>query len=319
MMARVQQFLTLAWLAAAMACAASAVLFGVPTWALTVLVLLLVGQALFLAVGFLVLASVQENTPMPAPSASQLARAWWGETLRAPRVFSWQQPFRSNAQPDSVPPQPATQSGVVLVHGFFCNRGIWNPWMTRLRAAGVPFIAVNLEPVFGSIGEYPLVIEAAVARMEAATGCAPVLVAHSMGGLAVRAWLDRFDAAARVRRVITIGTPHQGTWLGRFAHTINTREMALKSAWLTQLQVRESTRANHPYALFTCFYGNCDHIVFPASNAMLVGAENRHLGATAHVQMAFRDEVFDEVGRWLEVPSRAPAAVPAMPEPAAKR
>ncbi|HET6599087.1 MAG TPA: alpha/beta fold hydrolase [Burkholderiaceae bacterium] len=316
-MARVQQFLTLAWLAAAMACAASAVWFGVPAWALAVLVLLLAGHGLVLAVGFLMLAAVQEKTPTAAPSAWELARAWWGEVLRAPRVFAWHQPFRSNAEPDSVPPQSATQVGVILVHGFFCNRGIWNPWMTRLRGAGVPFIAVNLEPVFGSIGEYPRAIEAAVARMEAATGRAPVLVAHSMGGLAVRAWLDRFDASARVRRVITIGTPHQGTWLGRFAHTVNTREMALKSAWLTQLQRREARRERHPYAHFTCFYGNCDHIVCPASNAKLIGAQNRHLGATAHVQMAFRDEVFDEVWRWLDVPNDAPVST--MAEPAAKR
>ena len=205
------------------------------------------------------------------------------------------------------------------MHGFFCNRGIWNPWMSRLRTAGAPFIAVNLEPVFGSIDEYLPVIEAAVSRMEAATGRAPVLVAHSMGGLAVRAWLDQFDATARVHRIITIGTPHHGTWLGRFARTTNTREMGLKSAWLTQLQMREATRGSHPYANFTCFYGHCDHIVFPASSAMLVGAENRHLGATAHVQMAFRDEVFDEVWRWLEIPDDAPAPALAGRVPLATR
>ncbi|MEO6660105.1 MAG: hypothetical protein ABIN44_07315 [Burkholderiaceae bacterium] len=158
MVARLQQFLALAWLVAVLASATALMWFGATTWAWAALVLLLVGQALFLAAGFLVLAAVQENTPTPPPSVAQLVRAWWGETLWAPRVFSWQQPFRSNAQTDSVPVQSTTQRGVVFVHGFFCNRGIWNPWMARLRAAGSPFIAVNLEPVFGSIGEYLPVI-----------------------------------------------------------------------------------------------------------------------------------------------------------------
>ena len=316
-MARLQRILVFTWLAGVLVSAMAIVWLDAPAWVWAVLALWLIGQALFLAIGFLLLAAVQERQPTPPPSMMQLVRAWWGEVLRAPRVFAWQQPFRANAQPDSVIVQPTR--AVVFVHGFFCNRGIWNPWMSRLRIAGTPFIAVNLEPVFGSIDAYPPVIEAAVSRMQAATGRAPVLVAHSMGGLAVRAWLDRFDAADRVHRVITIGTPHHGTWLGRFARTTNTREMGLKSAWLTRLQAREVARADATYEQFTCFYGNCDHIVFPASSAMLAGADNRHVAATAHVQMAFQDEVFDEVWRWLEAPGDTAAPAPAEPVTAAPR
>jgi triacylglycerol esterase/lipase EstA (alpha/beta hydrolase family) len=53
-----------------------------------------------------------------------------------------------------------------------------------------------------------------VRRVTQATGLPPVIVAHSMGGLATRAWLRAFSADARVHRVITLGTPHGGTWLG---------------------------------------------------------------------------------------------------------
>ena len=40
-------------------------------------------------------------------------------------------------------------------------------------------------------------------------------------------------------------------------------------------------------ALFTCWYSNCDNIVFPASTAALAGADNRFVDGLAHVQMAF--------------------------------
>ena len=82
-------------------------------------------------------------------------------------------------------------------------------------------MAVNLEPVFGSIDGYAPQIDAAVQQLTETTGLPPLLVCHSMGGLAARAWLKRMNAESRVHHVVTIGTPHRGTsfadWgVGRF-------------------------------------------------------------------------------------------------------
>jgi triacylglycerol lipase len=191
------------------------------------------------------------------------------------------------------------------VHGFVCNRGLWNPWMAALRADGVPFVAINLEPVFGSIDGYPSTIEWAVQQIEAATGLAPVIVAHSMGGLAVRAWLDVYAADLRVHRVVTIGTPHHGTWLARFAFLTNARQMRLGSAWLRQLASREPPQR---HARFTCFYSHCDNIVFPPRTGTLHGADNRHVIGTAHVHMVSAASVYGEVRRWLAEGTTPPSA-----------
>jgi pimeloyl-ACP methyl ester carboxylesterase len=176
---------------------------------------------------------------------------------------------------------------VVLVHGFLCNRGFWLPWMAALRERGHAHVAVTLEPAFGSIDDYTATIDAAVQRVQEATGMAPVVVGHSMGGLVVRAWLRSLpadSAAARVHRVITLGTPHGGTWAGRFSRSVNGQQMALGGEWVRQLQQEEpAARA----ARFTCWYSNCDNIVFPAGTAMLPGADNRLVEGVAHMQMAF--------------------------------
>jgi triacylglycerol esterase/lipase EstA (alpha/beta hydrolase family) len=172
--------------------------------------------------------------------------------------------------------------------------------LRELRARDVPYIAVNLEPVFGSIDEYPQAIESAVARIEAVTGQPVVLVGHSMGGLAIRAWMRRFSADLRTHRVITIGSPHQGTWLARFGHTKNGKQMRQRSPWLAQLHRDEPPARAH---LFTCFYGHCDNIVFPADSATLAGALNVHIPDKAHVHMTFQPIVFNEVWRWLSPPS----------------
>jgi len=307
MLARLQKLLVAVLLIASTAWAFIFIRIGQPGWGAGAAILILLGYALFLGFEFALLYVVQDSSDGPAPRAraGQLLRAWWGEVLTAPRVFFWRQPFRAQAEPDHVPEHAVGQRGVVLVHGFVCNRGLWNPWMRELRRRKTPFIAVNLEPVFGSIDHYPLVIEAAVTRLERATGCPVTLVGHSMGGLAIRAWLRQFDADARVHRVITIGSPHQGTWLARYSHTINGKQMRQRSPWLTELAAAEpATRATR----FTCFYGHCDNIVFPAASGILQGAQNLHVPGTAHVQMAFQAVVFNEVWRWLCAPADSSSA-----------
>jgi triacylglycerol esterase/lipase EstA (alpha/beta hydrolase family) len=108
-----------------------------------------------------------------------------------------------------------------------------------------------------------------------------------MGGLGARAWLRSLpahSAAARVHRVITLGTPHGGTWAGRFSRSVTGQQMALGGDWVQQLQQDEP---DGRVALFTCWYSNCDNIVFPAGTAMLPGADNRLVEGVAHMQMAF--------------------------------
>lgn len=233
MLARLQQAITIGLVVLASVWAACFLVAGRPWWALAGAGLILFGYAAFLAVEFVMLACVRSGDPAPRARAGQLLRAWWGEVTHSPRVFCWRQPFRSHAVPDHLPADARGRRGCLLVHGFVCNRGFWTPWMKRLRDAGVPFVAVDLEPVFGSIDAYVDVLTAAANRIEAATGMPPVVVAHSMGGLAVRHWLAR--TGTQVDRVVTIGTPHRGTWLARFSMTANGHQMRIGAAgrgWL---------------------------------------------------------------------------------------
>jgi len=236
---------------------------------------------------------VNRHDPAPHVDVFMLLRAWIGETLIAPRVFCWQQPFRWNAMPDCLANETSLHNrrGVVFIHGFVCNRGFWNPWLAQLKQRGRAFSAVNLEPVFSAIDLYVPVIEAAVQRVTAATGMPPLLVCHSMGGLAVRAWLRARQADHLIHHVITIGTPHHGTWLGRFSPASNGRQMRLASPWLEHLARAEPDQR---YQLFTCYYSNCDNIVFPTSVATLPGADNRFVAGVAHVALAFDKRVMSE-------------------------
>ena len=64
--------------------------------------------------------------------------------------------------------------------------------------------------------------------------------------------------------------------------------MRTDSPWVAGLHCDEPTARR-----FTCWYTNCDNIVFPPRTATLAGADNRFLPGAAHVDLAFRREVMD--------------------------
>lgn len=160
-----------------------------PAAAIIIFFLVFECYSAILLLQFTAMRSITADDATPKPRAAELIRAWAGETLTVLRIFYWRQPYCSSAEPDFLPGQGNGKRGVVFIHGFFCNRGLWTHWLTKLRHRGHPFIALNLRPEFGSIDEYAGMIDHAVDSLQRLTGQAPVLVCHSMGGLAARAWL----------------------------------------------------------------------------------------------------------------------------------
>ena len=254
-------------------------------------------QQLLLGVEFFVFIPLVNRTdPAPKPTLLQLLRAWWRESLTAHDVFGWQQPFRSHAHPDTLDTAAPGQYAVVLVHGFLCNRGVWNRQVPALRAARVPHVAISMEPPFVGIDSNVAAVEDAIVRATQATGLPPLLVCHSMGGLAVRAWwrAHAASAASRVQGVITIGSPHHGTFTAQLASGDNARQMRQASAWLRALADEEGDGRRR---YFTCFYSHCDNIAMPAYTGTLPGADNRHIEGVPHVALAHAPEVWAEVMR----------------------
>ena len=303
MLARVARLLFVAWFAllAGLLVAARVTGWTLACWiALYVLVL---GHPTMLTIEMLMARSVAARKAAPRARWFDIVRAVLGEWRESTAIFGWRMPWRSNAIEDHLPKTSRGLRGVVFIHGYICNRGLWNPWMRRLLKLDRAFVAVSLEPLFASLDDYVPQVERAVRRIEAATGLAPVIVAHSMGGLVARAWLrsrathKRSDGTDEAARLITIGTPHRGTWLARLARTVNGRQMGMDSPWMTMLAGKEPPTLP---GLITSWWSECDQIVYPPPTAVYPGSEAKQLRGVGHIAMTAREEVWNEIRRRID-------------------
>jgi hypothetical protein len=212
--------------------------------------------------------------------------AWWqaatGELAAALRVFVLRQPW-TLAQPQLQPGLGQSPGiPVLLVHGYICNHRVWDDLAAALRARGHTVLAINLEPLFCSIDRYAPLVEQGVNQLCQQTGAPQVaLVGHSMGGLALRAWL-RAHGSQRAARVITLGTPHAGTRIAPHAPTANGQQMVWHSRWLQELAASESPATR---ALLRIGLTPQDNIVYPQREQVLPGVPVTLFDGLGHLQL----------------------------------
>jgi len=213
------------------------------------------------------------------------------------RMFNWIEPFCSQRPfaplaplPSNTPPRPP----LLLVHGYACNHAIWLDLQPALAAAGYACEAIDLEPVFGSLDGHAEAVLAHMRAIHARTGQAPLLLCHSMGGLAARAALvrGRADGSAPCAGLVTLGSPHQGCALASLGAGASARQMRCGSAWLRTLANAEGPAER---ALLASVFSWHDSIAGPAGTGWLPGARHWPLAGIGHVTLLSHPRARDAV------------------------
>lgn len=224
--------------------------------------------------------------------ANEPAGIWWrsliGESWAGIQIFLLRQPWAFAAPQIQPALGEKARIPVLLVHGYVCNYRLWDVLNPDLRAQGHTVLAINLEPVFTSIDDYATLVEKAVQTLRVQTGQDKVaLVGHSMGGLAIRAWMRRYGTT-HVARAITLGTPHRGTKINAIIRTPNATQMAWNSTWLNELAASESDATRN---LFRVALSPQDNIVFPQRAQTLPGVTPTVFEGLGHLQLATSSKV----------------------------
>jgi triacylglycerol lipase len=181
-------------------------------------------------------------------------------------------------------PRPTQHPPLLLVHGYFANRGCFRPLVRRLEALGVgPIFAPTFTTAFASIERFEVELTAAIERIAAGTGQSRlVVVAHSMGGLAARLHIAR-HGGSRIARLVTIASPHHGTALAAWGVGENAHQMRLGSAFLARLAQDEAAGGTHPPT--ACILSPHDNLVAPQASGRLPWAEAIALPGFGHISI----------------------------------
>jgi len=187
---------------------------------------------------------------------------------------------------------------IVMIHGYFSNRGYFGPLVRALEARGVgPIYTPSFPAAFTSIEHYVERLADYIEQLAAASGAAQViLVGHSMGGLAARAYICA-HGAGRVKKLVTIASPHNGTVHARFGSGANAKQMQRASEFLTALCRKEGEKG--PECGATSIYSPHDNLVAPQDTSRLPWARNIAVPGRGHVDILASERLATLVAKEL--------------------
>ncbi|MFC7221182.1 esterase/lipase family protein [Streptomyces polyrhachis] len=167
-----------------------------------------------------------------------------------------------------LPTSGRTPPPVLLLHGFADNRSVFALLRRSLHRHGHRHVrALNHSPLSRDIRAAAELLGRQVEETCRRTGHPSVdLVGHSLGGLVARYYVQRLGGDRRVGTVVTLGTPHAGTYAALLlaAHPI-VRQMLPGSEVIRELALP----APGCRTRFVAFGGELDELVVPAASARI--------------------------------------------------
>ncbi len=147
-----------------------------------------------------------------------------------------------------------------------------------LESAGQEIHALDLVPSNGELGIGELAGQ--VARFaETSLPASFDLVGFSMGGIVGRYYLQRLGGLSRVRRFITLGSPHHGTYMGWLRGNPGAKQMRRGSAFLQDLNSDADVLRQVD---FTSIWTPFDLMILPASSSVITAAKSIRVSVPAH-------------------------------------
>lgn len=177
-----------------------------------------------------------------------------------------------------------TRPPLLLIHGIDDTAEIFHPLKTYLRDRGWDDVhTLDLQPNNGDTGLDRLAAQVQeYVDQQLSTAAQIDLVGFSMGGIVGRYYLQRLGGLQRVRRFVTLSSPHNGTWTGYLRTNPGTKQMRPNSGFLKDLN---STMDDLKQVEFTSIWTPFDLMIVPPNSSQLPVGTMVQLPVLAHPLM----------------------------------
>ncbi len=190
---------------------------------------------------------------------------------------------------------------VMLVHGFLATPTVMCPLRRRIEAAKRRVVSPELSPlVVQDVRGLAQELDASVERLRRETRAERVdVVGASQGGILGLWWAHHLGGWRRVRRLVLVGAPVQGTWAAVAA--IPTVGLVARGAWqmLPGSSLLKELEVGLPADAEVVTIAMRGDPMAPAARCHLPGADNRviprGLGVLSHQWMMFSPAVGREL------------------------
>jgi triacylglycerol lipase len=172
---------------------------------------------------------------------------------------------------------------VLLLHGIDDTALLFRRLRCHLEERGWRVHDLDLVPNNGAAGLDELALQVS-SYVQSNFDAEPAfdLVGFSMGGMVARYYVQRLAEPGRVQRLVTISSPHRGTWTGFLRNNKGARQMRPGSEFLRGLH---EERHKLDGVRFTSIWNPFDLMILPASSSVVAEARSVRVNVVAHPLM----------------------------------
>lgn len=188
-------------------------------------------------------------------------------------------------------------TGILFLHGVFHNRSAFALMKSHLTWNGFRhFYELNLFNTLFSVPRLAQQVDQAITKIRKGGKVRRlVIVAHSMGGIISRYYVQKHRGRDFVSHLVTLGTAHQGTYLSRFSPLPHLHALKPGSRLLAELNRKPLPQKTKALNLF----GSLDLVLRPKEVAEWRAAENREVEGVGHLGILFSRRVAREIIRFV--------------------
>lgn len=210
-------------------------------------------------------------------------------------------------RPDRFPESPGAPA-VLMVHGIFHTSSAWVWASRRLARQGLPRCHVWSYRSFAQ--GFDTVVDKLDRRIRKVMQAEPdrplALMGHSMGGLAIRAWLARADAEQRRRlaAVVTLGAPHQGSRLACLGVTYMARQLMFRGKLVRAMEAAEAQ--GPPPCPCLSLRSPVDNMVLPPEGTRIhaPGWAQEDTAPVSHIWLLYHAPAMDRAAQFILATSK---------------